>query len=173
VYRINDTLCIDPVVSSQTPQQGTIAAGGGDTVAGGIAPMPTSGGRGNQYDDIQDILIQQQHQRQQMTSMEQRIDASLSSIQAWTRSQFNVVNNNIRRFGGTIHGAMARQDPVQAQERRAAQNLQEQAAMENQQADSASLSPAPKTLHELYTEWQYGIAGRKAARLWNSRERSQ
>jgi hypothetical protein len=53
VYRINDTLCIDPVVSLQTPRQGTIAGGGGETVAGGVAPLPSSGGRGNQYDDIQ------------------------------------------------------------------------------------------------------------------------
>jgi Transcriptional activator of glycolytic enzymes len=179
VYRINDTLCIDPVVSLQTPQQqqqqGTIPAGGGgeSVVVGGVAPIPGSSGRGNQYDDIQAILIQQQHLRQQMTNMEQRIDGSLSSFQAWTRSQFNVVNNNIRRFGGTIQGAMARQDPVQAQERRAWENQQVQAALENHEADSASLSPAPKTLHELYTEWQYGIGGRKAARLWNSRERSR
>ena len=178
VYRINDTLCIDPVVALPTlQQQGTIvaaAAGGEETAAGaGVALMPGPSGRGNHYDDLQAILIQLQHQRQQMTNMEQRIDGSLSSFRAWTRNQFNVVNNNIRRFGGTIQGAIARQDPAQAQERRAAANEQAQAVMENQEAGSASLSPAPKTLHELYTEWQYGIGGRKAARLWNSRERSQ
>ena len=173
----------------QTPQQqqqqggGTIAAGGvlggggggGEPATGGEAALMPVVGRGNQYDDIQAVLIQLQNQtRQQMTTMEQHIDASVSSFQTWTRSQFNFVNNNIRRFGGTIQGAVARQDPVQAQERRAAENQQAaQAVMENHEPGSATLSPAPKTLHELYTEWQYGIGGRKAARLWNSRERSR
>jgi hypothetical protein len=31
--------------------------------------------------------------------------------------------------------------------------------MENGNGGSVSLSRAPKTLHELYTEWQFGIGG--------------
>jgi hypothetical protein len=105
--------------------------------------------------------------------MEQQIDGSLDSFRTWTRSQFTIVNNNIRRFGGSIvQGGLARQDPARAQERRAAENQQAE-AMENGIGGYVSLSPAPKTLYVLHTEWQFGIGGRKPARLWNSRERTQ
>ena len=110
--------------------------------------------------------------------MEQQIDGSIDAFQTWTKIQFSVTNNNmIRLFVGAIRGAIARQDPVvQAQERRAAADQQRQGiVMEvGEVADYPTLSPAPRTWHELYTEWQqYGIGGRKAARLWNAKERAQ
>lgn len=37
-------------------------------------------------------------------------------------------------------------------------------------AINASLSPSPPTLHDLWLEWQFGIGGRKPARLFTSRE---
>ncbi|KAI2493261.1 hypothetical protein MHU86_21298 [Fragilaria crotonensis] len=166
VYRINDTLCIDPVVVQREE-------GGAPGV-----PATNAGGHGNQQqrdnDSYQALLIQLQHQRQQMTGMEQRIDGSLNSFRTWTRSQFTIINNNIRRFGGSIQGGLARQDPAQALERRAAAN-QQMDAVENEIGGGyyVSLSPAPKTLYELHTEWQFGIGGRKPARLWNLRERAK
>ena len=168
VYRINDTLCIDPVVLREE----------GDGATGATVVTAGTGGGNNQQqrdnDSYQAVLIQLQQQKQQMTGMEQRIDGSLNSFRTWTRNQFTTVNNSIRRFGGTIQGGLARQDPAQAQERQAAAN-EEQAddAMENGIGGFVSLSRAPKILHELYTEWQFGIGGRKPARLWNSQERAQ
>lgn len=38
---------------------------------------------------------------------------------------------------------------------------------------NADLSPTPRTLHELWREWEFGIGGRKAARLFTARERGQ
>ena len=164
VYRINDALCIDPIVMQREGE-------GDATGAPGAHSATTAGSRGDN-DSYQALLIQLQHLRQQTTSMEQRIDGSLNSFRTWTKSQFTIVNNNIRRFGGSIQGGLARQDPARAQERRAAENQQAE-AMENGIGGYVSLSPAPKTLYELHTEWQFGIGGRKPARLWNSRERTQ
>ena len=139
VYRINDTLCIDPVVLREEGAGAT----GATVVTDG-----TGGGNSQQQrdnDSYQAVLIQLQQQKQQMTGMEQRIDGSLNSFRTWTRNQFTTVNNSIRRFGGTIQGGLARQDPAQAQERQAAAN-QEQAddAMENGIGGFVSLSRAPK-----------------------------
>jgi hypothetical protein len=82
------------------------------------------------------------------------------------------VNNNIRQFGGSIQGGLARQDPAQALERRAAANQQADAT-DNEIGGYVFLSPAPKTLYELHTEWQFGIGGRKPARFWKLQERAQ
>ena len=44
------------------------------------------------------------------------------------------MDNNIRRFGGTLQGAMARQDPAQAQEGGTAEDQQVQARDNQEQA---------------------------------------
>ena len=177
VYRINDTLCIDPILQMTPQPQGNngMVAGEQGPATTGDDGNPINGGRGGGGDDLQSVLIQLQHQRQLLANMEQRIDGSIDAFRTWTKIQFSITNNNIRRFGGTIQGAIARQDPVQAQERRAAADQQRQGiGMDiGEVADYPTLSPAPRTLHELYTEWQYGIGGRKAARLWNAKERAQ
>jgi hypothetical protein len=173
-YRINDAMCIDPVVPLQHADKDGGAPG---AIVAGTPGVPTmAGGRGNQQqcdnDSYQALLIQMQHQRQQMTGMGQRIDGSLDSFWTWTRNQFTIVNNNVHRFGGSIQGGLAWQDPAQAVERQAASNQQVDAT-DNEIGGSLSLLPASKTLHALHTEWQFGIGGRKTARIWNLRERAQ
>ena len=182
VYRINDTLCIDPILQMMPQPQGNnvmVAGEGPATTTGGDGNPRNGGGGGGgggDDDDLQSVLIQLQHQRQLLANMEQRrIDGSIETFRTWTTIQFSVTNNNICQFGGTRQGAIARQDPVQAQKRRAAVDQQRQGiGMEvGEVADYPTLSPAPRTLHKLYTEWQYGIGGKKAARLWNAKERVQ
>jgi hypothetical protein len=157
-YRINDALCIDPVVPLQHADEDGGAPG---AIVAGTPGVPTmAGGRGNQQqcgnDSYQALLIQMQHQRQQMPGMGQQIDGSLDSFWTWTRNRFTIVSNNVHRFGGLIQRGLAWQDPAQAVERQAASNQQVDAT-DNKIGGSLSLMPAPKTLHALHTEWQFGI----------------
>jgi len=77
---------------------------------------------------------------------------------------------SLRRYGGTIQGGLARQanqgaNRVDAGNRRLA-NIQGDAP------GSATLSPHPRTLLELWEEWMHGIGGRKPAREFTSAERN-
>ena len=77
---------------------------------------------------------------------------------------------SLRRHGGTIQGGLARQanqgaNRVDAGDRRLA-NVQGDAP------GSATLSPHPRALLELWEEWMHGIGGRKPAREFTSAERN-
>ena len=99
--------------------------------------------------------------RTQVVTMHQEIVAAISSFRQFCTGQFTMINNNVRRHGGTIQGAFARQaNPGAA-------NVQQ----EPQQAGAATLSPMPRTLHELWNEWEYGIGGRKPAKNFTRQER--
>jgi hypothetical protein len=78
-----------------------------------------------------------------------------------------VVNNNIRRFGGTIQGAVARQDPREAAQRRRAE-----AELEDEAEERATLSTTPRTLSDMWIEYKHVFGGRKPAEQFTSRERN-
>jgi hypothetical protein len=80
-----------------------------------------------------------------------------------------VLNDNIRRFGGTIQGGLARQHPErQAEVRRF---LAEGPAVAQRDRAWPTLAPNIRDLMVLWNEWEYGIAGRKPAKDWTSVER--
>jgi hypothetical protein len=78
------------------------------------------------------------------------------------------VNTNIRAFGGTIPSALARQDPQQQARQRQATDPDRQV---QEGTCPATLSPTPRTLAELWEEYQFGIGGRKPAKDWSAIER--
>ena len=114
-------------------------------------------------------LINIQRLQQQQSQNHQQVMDSIASLRTWCLGQFRTVNTNIRSFGGTIEGAVARQDPQQAARRRQATDPQQQVPQEGTQP--ATLAPTPRTLAELWEEYQFGIGGRKPAKDWNPTER--
>jgi len=54
--------------------------------------------------------------------MQMQIDNGFASMKQHIGRQFVTLNDNVRRFGGTIQGGFARQDPTQAANRHAARN---------------------------------------------------
>ena len=157
IYRIQDTLMIDEMTAGET--EPAPEAGG----AGGAAPV----GFNNQQ--VQQLLINLQSLQRSVAENHQQMTQSVSSLRTWTQQQFRTVNTNIRSFGGTIQGALARQDPQQQARRRQATDPERQ--VEQEGTLPATLSPTPRTLAELWEEYQFGIGGRKPAKDWTATER--
>ena len=87
-------------------------------------------------------------------------------IQAVETVQFKQLNNNVILFGGTIGGELARQDPPQAAARRRATANE----LQDNGQHPVMLAKTPRTLAELWEEYQFGIGGKKAAKDFISQD---
>jgi hypothetical protein len=85
---------------------------------------------------------------------------SNSILRQWVDANFKTINNNIRRYGGTIQSGLARQQPQQQvlQRRGTAEELEDDGVL------PATPGKTPRTLAELWEEYQYGIGNRKPAK---------
>jgi hypothetical protein len=105
--------------------------------------------------------------QQTMLTMDQR-------NRAWAEGRFRTINDNIRRFGGTIQSGLAPQDPGRRAEV-ARYNAEGPRVPEDNTLRRGrpwpKLASNIRDLMVLWTEWEYGIAGRKAAKDWTSIER--
>jgi hypothetical protein len=111
-----------------------------------------------------------QQMNRNMLAMQAQLDASIADFRRWTVTQFSAVNAGVRQFGGTLQGGFVRQDPWQQAQRRQVEN---QAADNQDGPGSATLSQNPRTLMDLWTEYKFGIGGRKAAQNFTSQERNK
>ena len=154
IYRIQDTLMID--------EMPTVEGGNnvGKAVPGALQAV-------NEQQQAQ-LLINIQALQQSTAQNHQQTQNSIASLRTWAVGQFRTVNNNIRAFGGTIQGAVARQDPQQQARRRQATDPDRQV---QEGTLPATLAKQPRTLAELWEEYQFGIGNRKPAKDWTSTER--
>ena len=114
------------------------------------------------------MLVNVQRMQQQSSQMHRQLEASIASFRQWSSTQFKMINTNVRRFGGTVTGGFARQDPQQANNRR-------RAGAENEETRgggllAATLAPTPRFLSDLWDEYQFGLGGRKPARDFTATE---
>ena len=143
--------------------------GGGDH--GGQAAAAGAGAgqqlNGGSHQLLQGILLQVGQTRQAVSLLHMHVDNQFQAMKTWQQRQNVLINSNIRRFGGTIQGAFARQDPQQAANRRnAAAQQEQQPALED---GTAELSPCPRTLMDLWNEWKFGLGNRKPAEQFTAR----
>jgi len=94
------------------------------------------------------------------------------SFKVWQQQLFVTLNDNVHRFGGTIQGGFARQDPAQGGNRRRAVAQQENRPPNTPDARNAKLCPNLHTLQDLWEEWEFGVGGHKPASRFDSQERS-
>ena len=89
--------------------------------------------------------------------------------------QFRTINTNIRRIASQPIRALARAQPVNGNARQAAGdgNTYPNAGGVANPLVPADLSPTPRTLYTLWQEYQVGISGRKAARLFTREEKGR
>ena len=114
------------------------------------------------------VLVNLQAVQQSVAQNHQQQMDGLASLRQWATDQFRTVNINIRAFGGTIQGAVARQDPQQQARRRQATDPDQQV---QEGTLPATLAKTPRTLAELWEEYQHGIGNRKPAKDWSATER--
>jgi len=126
---------------------------------------------------LQSILLNQQRCVNQQTIQQVQMETGFSSLKQCIDRWFVTLNDNVRRFGGTMQGGFARQDPTQAANRQAARNEPPLPQPPNlpvgatHRDPTAELAPNLHTLKEMWTEWKFGIGGRKPAQLFSRRER--
>lgn len=171
IYSVNGNLCIDEMTMSPPGGDGGNNGGGGGGGVGG-APMGVYGTTNHAV--LQSILLAQQRCQQSLSLLQVQVDNGFSAFKVWQQQRFVTLNDNVRRFGGTIQGGFARQDPVQASHRR---RHQAQTAANNENApntpddQNAELCPNLHTLEDLWEEYKFGIGGRKPASQFTQQER--
>ena len=113
-----------------------------------------------------------------LVNLQNQLHDSMTADRISYQTQFETLNQNVRRLGD---------NPVAMMRRAAGRNNNND--NNNRVGDDlgggggeggmavppplAELSPQPRTLHALWHEWQSGIGGRKAARLFTAQERGK
>ena len=172
VYRDEEETIIDEIVAEELPRDQE-----GRNVADSLAQIPASGGTTATQHVLKTLVLQQRLLQRQQQELENRISNVDASNRAWLENRFRQLNGNIRRFGGTIQGGLVRQDPNrQAEVRRATAEVpleeDRQGAYQHRGRRLwPRLAPNIKDLMQLWTEYEHGIGGRKAAREWSAIER--
>jgi hypothetical protein len=161
---------------------GTAAAGDADTnnadtnntaittpnAATAISPSQTPG-----QANIHHIMLMMNNLERSVNEKYELLNLSIERNRAFTAQQFVTVNNNIRRYGGTITSAFANQ-----MRRQPASGASTQIAPVDlfgaygPMDRRATLHPRPRDLYQLWQEWTTGIDGRKAAKDFTSSERN-
>jgi hypothetical protein len=134
--------------------------------------MPAGSSAGNQQ-ILQTLIVQQRALQQEVQAMQEVMLTADQRNRAWMENKFRVLNDNIRRFGGTVQSGLGRQDPErQAEVRRyGAEGPRANYQTFNRRGRSyPTLAPNIRDLMVLWNEWEYGIAGRKPAKDWTSQE---
>jgi len=164
VYSVNGNLFIDEMTQ-----------GGGQ--AAGAPGVPAAVGAATHGAVLQSILLNQQRSNQSQALMQVQMDNGFASMKQYIGRQFVTLNDNVRCFGGTAQGGFARQDPTQAANRQAARNEPPLSQPPNllvgieHRDPTSELAPNLHRLEEIWTEWKFGIGGRKPAQLFSRRER--
>lgn len=147
VYRIEDRLMIDEIVQGNNlvPRvDGALPV----NVATGIVPH-------------QALLVKMDRLERICADQYRQLHALIEQSERNILNHFNTMNNNIRRFGGTIEGALVIQ--------RGTGRVRHDNEHEN---EPQLLSHNPRTLIELWREWKHGIDGRKPAEQFTTAERN-
>jgi len=165
ICTMEGNLCVNEV-QAQGP-------GAGGAAAGGCPAMPGDGGTAGEGTGTGDravlqIILLDQHITNSTALMQTQMDNGFASMKSCMQRQGAMINGNVRRFGETIQGGFARQDPRQAADRRQgeAENLQPGA-----RDGAAELTPNLHTLEDLWNKWKFGFCGRKAAEQFVPTER--
>jgi Transcriptional activator of glycolytic enzymes len=115
----------------------------------------------------------EQRQEQHALALGQQMTEGFDKMNNQMNNRFDdmtrLFNNNARRYGNTLHGAVARQVAPQQRVNVEANVEANVAAANNNQP--ATLSDNIKTLDELWTEYISGIDGRKPAMSFTKDER--
>jgi hypothetical protein len=164
VYRSDNE---DTLIDEMLPPAPRADGDQSTTVEDELARIPATGGSNATQHVLQTLVLQNRLLTRQVQELESRITTIDRSNRAYMEDQFRRLNGNIRRFGGTIQGAAVRQDPRRREEVRRA--IAEGPAQRGR--PMPRLAPNVKDLMQLWQEYEQGIAGRKAARLWSAVER--
>ncbi|KAI2492284.1 hypothetical protein MHU86_22256 [Fragilaria crotonensis] len=121
----------------------------------------------NQLIGVQSCLLSMRQENLELKN-------AMNSMKVNMERSFQMVNGNIRRLAmrpvrnlAAATATMGQQEPVPPQQQ------QDTAAGGDHAMMLATLMPTPRSLHDLWQEYQHGVGGRKAARLFSHSERGR
>jgi len=106
VYRHEDETMIEEIMPTQSTNE---LRHTGDALA--RVPADVGGGNGATQHVLQTVVIQQRNLLQQMNDLRVAVHQNDAATRVWMENKFRNINDNIRRFGGTMQGSLIRQDP--------------------------------------------------------------
>jgi hypothetical protein len=172
MYRVQENTIIEDAMTAGEATRSEDAQQGPDNLGDQLARVPATGGNAANQEILQTIVIQQRNLQLQQQQLMEQLNAQEQRNRAWFESRLRTINENIRRFGGTIHSAVARQDPLrQADVRRARAEGPPVNPYTNQGRVWPRLSNNVRDLMSLWNEWQFGLSGGKPAKDWTGEER--
>jgi hypothetical protein len=134
---------------------------------GTTAQLHGSAAQAAQQEQLTAILGQINQLCAQVTSLQYAMESSITSVRTDFGKQFSVVNRNV---GRVTSQASHRRVPA-AEAAAGAVDGATVAGIAAPMSAAVSLSPNPKHLADLWTEWCHGIGPRKAARNFSAAER--
>jgi hypothetical protein len=156
VYRIADQVCVDEL-------QGVDGSDGGGA-AGPTLQAAQNAEAVSEY--TQQLLIQLNSLKQQVASMQHAVEASIGGVRTAMGQQFSVVNRNINRVA--VQPALQRSRQTDGDHAAGAGGV-----LRTDSDLRIELSPHPRCLADLWTEYCHGIGGRKPARDFTHSERGR
>ena len=157
VYRIEDRLTIDEI--RQEENNGAPMVNGGLLVNAGPGLLNVGP---SILHHQQALLVKLDRLERHCNDQYRQLHALIERNERILVNQFQTMNNNIRRFGGTVEGAFVVQ-------RGAGHARNDGVGNRN---EPQSLAHNPRTLMELWREWKHGIDGRKPAEQFTMAERN-
>ena len=144
----------------------------GEAVRTGTAGVVLVGGGAGMNSDVSQTVhvclnvVEQSHTQSQLNNA-----AAMSDLQSFTASQFRILNNNIRCYGGSIQGSLVRQRASNRGRTIARAEAPYDESPSLVEATPATLSNNPKTLMCLWREYKFGLNGRKPAETFTTYEK--
>lgn len=147
-----------------------------------LAQAMVTGGHGTMIHHeslLHNIVNLMDDMKQNMDLQFQQVLSSLGLNRSFQLQQFNRINNNVRRYGGTIQSAFANQvrqqiEGTSQQQQQQQQQLPSPPRIVGRYRTSdpkATLAPRIRDLTQLWLEYTTGIDGRKAAKDFSPAER--
>jgi len=163
VYRNQDETIIDEVVHLQQRQSRSL----GDE----LERVPASGGNEAIQHILQTLVIQQRNLHRTIQDLERRMNDQNQANCEYLETKFRTVTNNLRSYGATIQGSMARRLNNNIN---STNNDDIRPAGEDGRRRGRvwpTLAPNIKDLVAVWQEYDRGLNGRKAAKDWTREER--
>ena len=164
VHSVNGDLVIDEMTQ-----------GGGQAAVGAPFVLAAVGAAAHGA-VLQSILLNQQCTNQSQALVQRQMDNGFASMKQHIGHESVTLNDNVRRFRGATQGGFARQDQTQVANRQAARNEpplpQPPNLPVNVECRDPTAKPTPNLhkLEETWTEWKFGVGGRKSAQSFLRRE---
>ena len=146
IYRIENMVHIDELLPEM------------DQAGGANAELFAAQGVHAQRELMQNVLLQLHHVNQRQAELANQLEAGMGALRVHFGENFQIINRNVRRIGIMPPRAIG-----------AAQ----QAAQQQQPDRMGELSPFPRNLFTLWTEYMYGVGGRKPAKDFTAAERGR